>query len=322
METTKFRRRAIASCLGLLFGLGMMPFSQAETTCVRDAWTEVPGAGITNGSGPTAVVMGSDLHLFVTGGGDAIYNNIYRSASGSWTGWGEVPGAGKTDGSGPAAAVFRGNLYLFVLGATGHIFVNTLAPAGWSGWIEVPGNGVGTAGLGAASFQRLGQRDELDVFLRGTDGAVYINRLTGTNTTSWSGWSEVPGGGLITYNPAATTFGDQYLYVRGIGGGIFENSRSLTTGEWRGWNEVPGNGFATAAPAAAPAHTTGIVLAIRGLGSSIYQNLLGTGGNQWTEVPGNGRATATAGPAMVVYQNAFQLFATGPGDRVLCTVPR
>jgi hypothetical protein len=322
MDTRNYRRRMIAACLGLAFGLGMTPASHAQTTCAREAWTEVPGAGITNGSGPATVVLGNDLHLFVTGGLDAIYTNIFVAANRSWTGWGEVPGGGKTDGSGPAAAVFRGNLYLFVLGATGHIFVNTLAPAGWSGWIEVPGNGVGVAGLAAASFQRLGQRDELNVFVRGTDGAVYINTLSGANTTSWSGWSEVPGGGLITYNPAAVTFGDQYLYVRGIGGGIWENSRSLSTGAWRGWNEVPGNGFATAAPAAVASHNLGILLAVRGLGSAVYQNVLGPGGNQWTEVPGNGRATATAGPALALYNGAFHLFTTGPGDRVFCTVPR
>lgn len=322
MVSRKYRRRVLAGCLGLLVGLGITPLSHAQTTCVRGAWTEVPGAGITNGSGPAAVVLGSDLHLFVTGGGDAIYSNIFTAAAGSWTGWSEVPGGGKTDGSGPAAAVFRGNLYLFVLGATGHIFVNTLAQAAWSGWVEVPGNGVAVAGLAAATFQRLGQRDELNVFVRGTDGAVYINTLSGSNTTSWSGWSEVPGGGLITYNPAATTFGDQYLYARGIGGGIWENSRSLSTGAWRGWNEVPGNQYATAAPAAAPSHSVGIVLAVRGLGSLVYQNALGPGGNQWNEVPGNGRATATAGPALVLYNNAFHLFTTGAGDRVFCTVPR
>jgi hypothetical protein len=310
----------IASCLGFFVGLGITPLSQAQTTCVSDAWTEVPGAGITNGSGPAAVVLNNDLHLFVTGGRDLVFTNVYQSASATWTGWSELPGNGITGGDGPAAVVYRNGLYIFVLDSTGLIYVNTRSPAGiWSGWSEVPGHGVGVAGLAAAVLSPIVRPDELELFVRGTDGAIYINKLA---AGAWSGWTPVPGGGITTHGPAATAFGNVWLYVRGVGGGIFENFQALDTGAWAGWTEVPGAGYSTAAPGVAAGHINNH-LVVRGLGSIIYQNLTGQGSpNQWTEVPGGGRAAATAGPAVVSYNGAYHVFLTGPGDRVFCSVLR
>ncbi len=320
MKARKFRTWLIAICLGLLFGLGMSPLSYAQTSCERDKWTEVPGGGITTGTAPATAVLGNDLHLFVIGGTDRIYTNVFRSASANWSGWSEVPGGGIAGGSGPAAVVYRGNLHLFIINATGRIYANILTPAGWGEWNEVPGGGIGTYGLAAATFQRLGASDELDLFVRGTNGGIYTNTLAGT---SWSGWSEVPGGGITTHGPAATTFGSLYLYVRGIGGGVYENARDLSTGEWGAWREVSGGGIITAAPGAAAGHFAGILVAVRGLGSGIFQNLIGPGSSgQWSELPGNGRAAATAGPAVVVYAGAFHLFVSGPEDRIICSLAR
>lgn len=317
MNVRKLCKHLVAYSLGLSIGLGSTAGALADIGCNAGTWTEVPGAGITNGTAPAAAVFGNDLHLFVIGGSDLVYTNVYQSASDAWTGWSVVPGDGVAGGSGPAAAVYRGNLYLFIIDAVGHIFVNALTASGWGAWNEVPSGGVGTYGLSATTFQKLGQPDELDLFVRGTDGRIYINSLTGA---AWSGWSEVPGGGLTTHGPAATYSGNVFLYVRGVGGGIYENSRDLVSGNWGSWAEVPGGGYATAAPGVATGHPTGIVLGVRGLGAGIYQNLLGPGGSGlWSELPGSGSAAATAGPAVVVYQSAFRFFVTGPGDRIVCS---
>jgi hypothetical protein len=308
----------LAICLGLLFGLGAAPLSQAQISCVPNAWTEVPGAGITNGSGPSVALLSNNLHLFVTGGGDLVYTNVYTAASGSWTGWSEVPGGGRTGGNGPAAIAYRGDLYVFVLDSTGLIYLNKATGGNtWSGWSEVPGGGVGTGGLAAAVLSPIVRPDELELFVRGTDGRIYINTLA---ASAWSGWTEVPGGGITTDGPAATGFGYSYVYVRGVGGGIFENIHAADTGAWSGWTELPGNGFSTAAPAVAAGHIYN-ALAIRALEGRIWQTRTGQGGTgQWTEVPGNGRATATAAPTLVAYNGGFHTFVTGPDDRVFCTV--
>jgi hypothetical protein len=318
MNIRKLLTRLVATCLALLLGIGMTPISHAQTGCARDTWTEVPGFGVTNGSGPAAVVLGNDLYLYVTGGGDLVFTNVFTASSNSWSGWTEVPGDGRTGGDGPAAVMYRNDLYVFFLGPTGLIYVNR-ATAGrtWGGWTEVPGNGVGTKGLAAAVLAPIVRPDELELFVRGTDGRIYINTLTGT---SWSGWTEVPGGGITTHGPAATAFGYLYLYVRGVGGGVFENVHAADTGAWSGWTELPGNGFTTAAPGAAAGHLNN-ALAVRGLEGYIFQTRAGQGStNQWTVVPGDGRATATAGPALVFYNGLLHAFATGPLDRIFCSV--
>jgi hypothetical protein len=315
MNNGKLRSRMIASCLGLLLGLGVASPSPAQTGCVPNAWTEVPGGGITNGSGPAAVVNGNDLHLFVTGGGDRIYTNRFISSTRQWTGWSEIPGNGIAAGTGPAAVVYQGFVYLFVLDGYNNIYFNRLVGSFWDGWKQVPGNGVGTGGLAAAVFSPIVRPAELNLFVIGTDARIYINTL---DRTAWSGWGEVPGGGRATHGPGATAFGHVYLYVRGVGGGIYQNFRDLSTGAWSGWTPVPGNGYATAGPGAAAGHANPTVV-VRGLGSAVYQNQVGPGGaGQWTELPG-GLASATAGPAVVAYGNTNQIFVTGPGDRLYCS---
>ena len=58
-------------------------------------------------------------------------------------------------------------------------------------------------------------------FVRGTDNRIYLNRLRGF---LWSGWSEVPGGGLTPSGPAATSYRSHiYLFVRGTDNAIYVN---------------------------------------------------------------------------------------------------
>ena len=42
---------------------------------------------------------------------------------------------------------------------------------------------------------------QLYVFVRGTDNKIYLNRLTGSS--AWTGWSEVPGGGIHAIKPSS-----------------------------------------------------------------------------------------------------------------------
>jgi hypothetical protein len=59
------------------------------------------------------------------------------------------------------------------------------------------------------------------LFVRGTDNRIYQNLLT---NNSWSGWSEVPGGGLTPSNPGATVYQNRlFLFVRGTDNRIYQN---------------------------------------------------------------------------------------------------
>src|SRR3712207_1370899 len=73
---------------------------------------------------------------------------------------------------------------------------------------------------------------------------------TQARAQSWSGWSQLPGGGATTAGPATTVFEDRnYVFVRGTDGGIYQNR--YDGANWSGWSEVPGGGRTPSAPYAA-----------------------------------------------------------------------
>lgn len=300
-----------------LLGAGLFSSQSAalaQTGCVAGKWTLVPGPGTTTGTGPAAVVLNYDLHLFVTGAGDRIYTNIFAGAERRWTGWGEVPGDGiAMGGTGPAAAIHGGSLYLFVIGLDNRIAVNTRTASNWTGWIEVPGGGLSTHAPAATSFRgfKVGQQPELGLFIRATDGTIQVNKLIGT---AWTGWREVPGGGITTHGPAAIGFspGPLVLSVRGLDGAVAKNVLDTSTGNWSGWLSL--GGFVTAAPSAVATHD--FVMLARGMGGKIYHRNYNTG---WKLFPNNLSGTSTAGPSGVFYGSAVQVFISGLGDRVYCT---
>ena len=86
----------------------------------------------------------------------------------------------------------------------------------------------------------------------------------------WTGWSEVPGGGLTRDAPAAVAYGDRlYLIVRGTNDHIFVNRLDGTT--WTGWSEVPGGGLTLSGPAAA-VYRDRLYLIVRGTNDHIFVN--------------------------------------------------
>ena len=67
--------------------------------------------------------------------------------------------------------------------------------------------------------------------------------------TSWTGWSQGPGGGLTPDLPAATPFKRfLYAFVRGTDNRIYLNR--LRGFLWSGWAKVPGGGVTPSGPAA------------------------------------------------------------------------
>lgn len=60
---------------------------------------------------------------------------------------------------------------------------------------------------------------------------------------TWSGWSEVPGGGTTLVSDAATAYGDGKLYLFGIGVNNHRHYVNTFDGaNWSGWSEVLGGG--------------------------------------------------------------------------------
>lgn len=308
----------MAICCGLFFSLAptKLAHAQTETGCTAGAWVEVPGGGITNGAGPAAVEFNDNLYLFVTGQANDVFVNVFHPASG-WSGWSVVPGGWMQSSSRLAATVFHDQLWLFAIGSGDIVSFNILGASGWSGWIPAPIQ-TGTSGLAATTaWNFLFGEEELNLFVRGFGGHIFTSVLRGNSFVTIN--TEVPGGGLTTHGPAATTLGDLFVYIRGYDGGVYENEKDMLTGNWSGWHQVSGGALATADPGAAGSHG-GMMLSIRGGASHIWQNLLPPGPGVWSEVPGNGRAAASAGPAVIVYHGLFLLFVSGPDDHILCSV--
>jgi len=92
----------------------------------------------------------------------------------------------------------------------------TAAAAQWTGWAEVPGGGATPDSPAAVSYN-----GAQNVFVRGTDNAIYRNVLS---AGAWSGWAQVPGNGATTSALGADTFtGTLQLFARGTDNRIYRN---------------------------------------------------------------------------------------------------
>jgi V8-like Glu-specific endopeptidase len=120
---------------------------------------------------------------------------------GDHTGWESLGGATFFD---PAAvAGGSGRLDVFVLdGATRVIQHNFRDGAGWSGWSAL-GTPMGSNGVPVRRSDTV-----LDLFARGTDGALWTRTLTGA---SWSSWTSV--GGSLADPPVAVSSGPDRVDV-------------------------------------------------------------------------------------------------------------
>jgi hypothetical protein len=231
------------------------------------------------------------------------------------SGWSEVPGNGITDVALAAAFAGWGMIYLFRKGLDDNkIYLNTFNHLNnaWSGWSEVPGDGNTDAGLAAASIAGTTTAGNIYLFRKGLDDRVYLNILahgpsitSGVTTDTWSGWSEVPGGGATDVAlAAAALLQDVYLFRKGLDDNrIYFNRFNRLTRDWSGWSEVPGGVTTNVALAAAPFSdgptAQNIYLSAKGINDKIYLNtltqdpfesdpMLVRTWSGWNEVPGGG----------------------------------
>ncbi len=138
-------------------------------------------------------------------------------------------------------------------------------------------------------------------------------------SSSWFGWSPIPGGATVLGSPAATAnFTDLYVFARFPDSNIYENV--LSRSAWSGWSALPGNGILLGAPAATFFGADLHVFA-RGADSNIYENVLRSGGawSGWSALPFR---TVVADPAVVVSGAELHVFATSTDSLVYESVFR
>jgi hypothetical protein len=144
--------------------------------------------------------------------------------------------------------------------------------------------------------------NQLDVYIRGGDDAVWMKSFNGS---SWTGWQLI--GGTATSDPAAISWGGGRIdvFVRGTSNSIYQ--RTFNGTNWSAtWTSL--GGAATSAPAVASWGPNRLDVFIRGAGNAIFWKT-STNGTTWPATWTNLGGSATSAPAAVSWgTNRIDLF--------------
>ncbi|WP_428965893.1 trypsin-like serine protease [Micromonospora fluostatini] len=140
-----------------------------------------------------------------------------------------------------------------------------------------------------------------------------LERFGLTLRRSWQGWTEVPGGQLITSSPAVTTFaGSEYVFARRADGQIVHNARTGT--HWSGWSPVPGGRTTPDAPAVT-VHNNMLYLFVRDDAGHVHvQTATRTTWSGWSVLPGG---TTPSAPTAAVVDGKLHLIVRAGNDKLV-----
>ena len=208
-------------------------------------WQEVPGGGRTPFA-PAAVRSDNDkIYVAVVGlGGGGMwlqtFDRITRTWSGSWTNYGGSFSAGPELAPDGGAA----NLTMLAPGLDGQVYYKLWRPnATGDGWRHLPG--MVTSREVAARWVNLSDNGwlpyQLVVAARGNDARIYTATGLGTlgGSFTWSGWSQLPGGGLTDHAPAMEELDTGQVHdvvtvmIRGLDSAIYYQTMLFNV-----WNAV------------------------------------------------------------------------------------
>jgi hypothetical protein len=204
----------------------------------------VVGAPVGSGAPAPCSVDGTSLDLFIRGGDNYLYLKITPDGI-HWPS--ESTSLGGSMTSSPAATVRDTNkVTVFARGSDGAVWykdgLQTGLTTAWGNWVSIGGQ----IPFGTSPSVCSWGGGRLDVFARGTDGALW--HKTWTDSAGWSkNWDSI--GGKLTSGPGATATSDGNqigVFVAGVNGAIFYKHYSSSSG-WGSWINV--GGTVTALPA-------------------------------------------------------------------------
>jgi hypothetical protein len=188
-----------------------------------DGWTPWTSLGGSTSSGVSAVAQGRTIRIFARGTDNAIWERVLDDTT-----WGPWTSLGGVATSAPAATLRKGPenvIDLSVRGGDGQLFHQSLVPGrGWSGWAPIGGPAGSAPALNS-------QADGLlNIFVRGTDCAMWQKSWTGT---AWTDWIRLDG--CLTAAPTVVSRAVNQIdvYGRGTGGETFQKHWDLNG--WTGW---------------------------------------------------------------------------------------
>ena len=166
------------------------------------------------------------LDVFGRGGGDALYHKWFVSGTG-WSAWERLGGIIASSPAAAAGAVRR--LDVVAVGGGNIVYRKSFTGSAWTAWERLGGITATSQPAIAATGNGV-----LDVFVRGTDKALWIrSRRNG----AWGAWASIRGG--FASGPSAT---DDAGAVRVVGrspnGSLYENLRPTLTSTWPAWTRV------------------------------------------------------------------------------------
>ncbi len=207
---------------------------------------------------------------------------------------------------------------LYVKGADGRLWQNAMNDSTSMGWWPHEDGGV----LGSApSCVATGQPviEDHEIYIRGTDGRIYVKSPVAGTLWVNTGWHELPGGGLTSDAPAAVTYqGRPDVFVRGMDDGLWENWRD-EQGQWSGWvrHDDSGGVRLASAPSVIVTPDGHREVYVRGSDGAVYGK--SEDGNAWSAWQSLGGIIQDAPCALGLPSGATEVYVRGMDDKVWMT---
>ena len=160
------------------------------------------------------------------------------------------------------------------------------------------------AGAPAVSAQ---SAKTLDLFFRGTDGALWWKHWDGT---TWSSTTSL--GGILTSDPSAASpsSGQIAVFVRGNDSAIWEKTSTDGGSTWSGWHSLGGQIPAGTAPAACSWGSGRLDLFVQGTDGALWHKwYTGTSWSGWQSL--GGKLTSSAAAATAPGSSRIDVFVRG-----------
>jgi hypothetical protein len=174
---------------------------------------------------PVAIEIPGGVEVFARGADSALWTITQNSADGTWSEWGSFGGVMQGD---PAPAIngkgANGEINAFVRGAHNGLWLHVQNDSG-SFWRDLGGYFGGNPVVLSNDFT-------LQVFLTGTDNALWHIVQSPDDTQVWSAWESL--GGYLTSDPAVVTNNDGKAETFVLGGdhGLWHKVQTTPGGPW------------------------------------------------------------------------------------------
>lgn len=185
--------------------------------------------------------------VLARGGDNALYVNRQRGPGDpTWTGWEYL---GETLTGDPVAVNRLGQtvsvdvenqVQVFIRNGVGGLSTRLFNGTFWEGWQNLGGGIQGSPEAVAAVNYNMGVLPYTFVFIRGTDDALWVNRM---ENGVWTGWQSLGGvlrSDAVAVAPAFRNDTAVYASVRGTDDG-FHIVSWTRAGGWAGWRAVAGS---------------------------------------------------------------------------------